>query len=62
MHILYPLKVEFTGLLSEFSWMTAIVVRLNDDLGDVGDVLVSVTVHGLKSNRVRIGIGQRRTS
>ena len=37
--------------------MTAIIVRLNENLGDLGDVLVNVTVHDLSSNRVRIGIG-----
>jgi hypothetical protein len=56
-HARYPLTVEYVGEVPGFAWMTAIIVRLNDDLGDVGDVLVNVTAHGLKSNRVRIGIG-----
>jgi hypothetical protein len=34
--------------------MTAVTVRLNDNLGDVGDVLVGITLHGATSNRVRI--------
>jgi len=37
--------------------VTALIVRLNDSLGDVGDVLVGVTLRGTTSNRVRIGIG-----
>jgi hypothetical protein len=37
--------------------MTAVTVRLNDNLGDVGDVLVGINLHGAISNRVRIGIG-----
>ena len=53
----YPLTVEYAGAIAGFDWMTAVIVRLNDNLGDVGDVLVSVTVHDLQSNRVRIGIG-----
>jgi hypothetical protein len=39
------------------SGVTSVIVRLHDNLGDVGDVLVGITVHGIASNRVRIGIG-----
>ena len=56
-HTRYPLTVEYVGGVPGFAWMTAIIVRLNDNLSDVGDVLVNVTAHGLRSNRVRIGIG-----
>lgn len=53
----YPLTVEYAGLVPGYTWMYSITVRLNDGLGNVGDVLVGVTVHGIASNRVRIGIG-----
>jgi Carboxypeptidase regulatory-like domain len=56
-HTRYPLTVEYVGSVPGFALMTAIVVRLNDNLGDVGDVLVRVTAHGMRSNRVRVGIG-----
>jgi hypothetical protein len=56
-HIQYPLTVEFAGSVPNLSNMTAVIVRLHDDLGDVGDVLVGITAHGITSNRVRIGIG-----
>jgi hypothetical protein len=56
-HIHYPLSVEYVGPVPSFSWMTAVIVRLNDNLGDVGDVLIGITVHGATSNRVRVGIG-----
>jgi len=56
-HIHYPLTVEYVGSVPNFSWMTAVTVRLNDNLGDVGDVLVGINLHGEISNRVRIGIG-----
>ena len=56
-HIHYPLTVEYVGSVTGFSWMTAVTVRLNDNLGDVGDVLVGITLHGSTSNRVRVGIG-----
>lgn len=53
----YPLTVEYVGTVPGFPWMTEVVVRLNDNLGDAGDVLVGITYHGMTSNRVRIGIG-----
>lgn len=55
----YPLKVEYLGPVAVGQqWVTQVIVRLSDDLGDVGDVLVRLTYGGLLSNRVRIGIGQ----
>ncbi|MBD0327323.1 MAG: heme-binding protein, partial [Pyrinomonadaceae bacterium] len=56
-HRVYPLTVEHVGPVPEQSWTTAIVVRLHDDMDDVGDVLVRITYHGMSSNRVRLGIG-----
>jgi hypothetical protein len=56
-HVRYPLTVEYVGTVSGYNWMTAVVIRLHDNLGDVGDVLVGITLHGATSNRVRIGIG-----
>ena len=56
-HIQYPLTVEYAGSVPNLSGVTSVIVRLNDNLGDVGDVLVGITVHGQSSNRVRIGIG-----
>ena len=53
----YPLAVEYVGAVPGQTWMTAVVVKLNDTLGDVGDVLVGITYQGVTSNRVRIGIG-----
>jgi hypothetical protein len=34
-----------------------IIVRLADDLTDVGDVLLRLNLHGMASNRVRVAIG-----
>jgi hypothetical protein len=56
-HIQYPLTVEYVGSVPNLSGITSVIVRLNDNLGDVGDVLVGISLHGLSSNRVRIGIG-----
>ena len=54
---IYPLKVEFVGPVPNFPGITMIVVRLADDLGDVGDVLIRLNLHGMSSNRVRVAIG-----
>jgi uncharacterized protein (DUF1800 family) len=54
---IYPLRVEYVGQVPNFPGITMIVVRLADDLGDVGDVLLRLNLHGMSSNRVRIGIG-----
>ena len=56
-HIQYPLTVEYVGSVPNLSGVTSVIVRLHDNLGDVGDVLVGITKHGQSSNRVRIGIG-----
>ncbi len=53
----YSLPVEYVGTVPGFPWMTSVVVRLNDNLGEVGDVLVRITLRSVNSNRVRIGIG-----
>lgn len=53
----YPLTVEYVGKVPGFEWMSSVIVRLNDGLGDVGDVLVRLSYRGVASNRVRIGIG-----
>ncbi len=55
---IYPLHVEFVGTVPNFPGITMIVVRLADDLGSVGDVLLRLNLHGMSSNRVRIAIGQ----
>ncbi len=54
---LYPLRVEYVGQVPNFPGITMIVVRLADDLGDVGDVLLRLNLHGMASNRVRVAIG-----
>jgi len=54
---IYPLKVEYVGRVPDFPGITMIVVRLADDLGDVGDVLLRLNLHGMSSNRVRVAIG-----
>ncbi|HEY6046286.1 MAG TPA: heme-binding protein [Pyrinomonadaceae bacterium] len=56
-HKNYPLAVEYVGPVPDQTWATSIIVRLNDQLSDVGDVLVGITFRGVRSNRVRLAIG-----
>jgi len=55
----YNLKVEYVGQVpgSESGQLSEVIVRLSDDLTNVGDVLMQLTYQGMTSNRVRIGIG-----
>jgi len=56
-HRIFPLTVESAGKVPGFDWLSCIVIRLNYDLRDVGDVLVRIRWRELSSNRVRLGIG-----
>ncbi|MGH9967219.1 MAG: heme-binding protein [Pyrinomonadaceae bacterium] len=56
-HNIYSLAVEHVGPVPNRSWATAIVVKLNADMGDLGDVLVRIQYRGVASNRVRVAIG-----
>lgn len=63
----YPLTVEYVGQVppatdalgntTDFRGISMIVVRLNDAMGDLGDVLLKLNLHGMSSNRVRMYIG-----
>lgn len=56
-HVVHALAVEHVGPVPGQEWMNSIVVRLGDEIGDLGDVLVRVSYRGVASNRVRVGIG-----
>ena len=56
-HVIYPLRVEFVGPLADLPDTNQIVIRLTGDLENAGDVLITITVHGLTSNKARISIG-----
>src|SRR5213080_3681992 len=58
-HAHYPLKVEYVGQVPNFDGVYMVVLRLNDLMtSNLGDVLVRLNLHGMGSNRVRVGIGQ----
>jgi uncharacterized protein GlcG (DUF336 family) len=56
-HRIYQLEVEYVGPVPEQEWISSIILRLNEQMSDPGDVLVGITWHGMQSNRVRVGIG-----
>ncbi|HEX8492261.1 MAG TPA: hypothetical protein VF658_05430 [Pyrinomonadaceae bacterium] len=53
----HSLIVEYVGKVPGFDWLTSVIVRVRDDWGDVGDVLIGISLRGTASNRVRVGIG-----
>ena len=53
----YTLTVESIANVRGQTWLNYLIVRLSDDLTDVGDVLVSIKYRNVSSNRVRLGIG-----
>jgi uncharacterized protein (DUF1800 family) len=58
-HVHYPLQVEYVGQVPNFEGIYMVVVRLNDLMtSNLGDVLLRLNLHGMASNRVRVGIGQ----
>ncbi len=52
----YPLTVEYVGTVPGFSWLTAVVVVLPNNLPVASDILVSATWQARISNKARIKI------
>ena len=52
----YPMTVEFVGKIPGFDWLTEVVVRLPDTLPANQSVLVSATLRGKTTNKVRVRI------
>ena len=54
--ISFTLPVESLRVVPDFDWMNMVVVRLPDDTTLNGDLAVTLTLRGLKSNTVLVGI------
>ena len=54
--VIHPVTVEFVGKVPGFDSLTQLVIRLPDGLPSNSDVLVSITLHGQTSNKVRIHV------
>ena len=52
----YPLLVEYVGNTPNQNWLAQINVRLPDNLANAGNVLVSIKVRGVQSNKVLVSI------
>ncbi len=56
-HNIHQLTVEYVGPVPEQEWVSSIILRLDDQMDDTGDVLIGISYHGMLSNRVRVAIG-----
>jgi hypothetical protein len=55
-HRIFSLTVEFVGKVPSLDEFTQVNVRLPDGIAGSGDVLVSVKLRGVESNKVLVGI------
>ena len=56
-HNTYALTIEYVGPTPGQEWATSVIIRLNEQMGDLGDVLIGIRYNAVRSNRVRVGIG-----
>ncbi|HEX8709432.1 MAG TPA: hypothetical protein VF723_14400 [Pyrinomonadaceae bacterium] len=52
----YLLPVEYVGKVPGFSWLTQVTVRLPEELAKVGNVMVSISLHGKTSSKVALQV------
>jgi uncharacterized protein (TIGR03437 family) len=52
----YPLDIEFVGKVPNFDSFTQVNLRLPNELANAGDVLVSLSLRGVASNKVVINV------
>lgn len=52
----YPLLVEYVGPVPNLNWLSQINVRLPDNIANAGNVLVSIKLRGVQSNKVLVSI------
>ena len=50
----YALAVEGIRKVPNFPWLTQVTVKLSDELQGVGEVLISVSLRGVRSNKVPV--------
>ena len=55
-HRMFPLTVEYVGKVHSLDVFTQVNVRLPDGIAGAADVLVSISLRGVASNKVVIGI------
>ena len=52
----YPLQIEFVGKVPNFDSFTQVNLRLPNELSNAGEVLVSLSLRGIASNKVVINV------
>jgi uncharacterized repeat protein (TIGR01451 family) len=52
LHRIYNLPIETARPLPGFEWITQVTVKLTDQMSNVGDLTLSISLHGVTSNRV----------
>ena len=55
-HQIFPLTIEYVGKVHGLDLFTQVNVRLPDGIAGAGDVLVSIKLRGVESNKVLVGI------
>jgi len=55
-NVSYNLPVESLTIVPGFDWLYGVIVRLPDDTALKGDLSITLTLRGLKSNTVLIAI------
>ena len=50
----YTLPVEFVGKVPGYDWLTEVVVRLDEQVTDVGDLNITLTLRGAPTNTTLI--------
>jgi hypothetical protein len=51
-----PLEIEFVGKVPTYDWLTQVVLKLNDQIALTGDVKIKITLRGVTSNTVLVGV------
>ena len=50
----YNLPVEYVGKVPGYDWLTSVVVRLDEQVTDVGNLNITLTLRGTPTNTVVI--------
>jgi hypothetical protein len=53
-HKLYPLTIEFIGKTSQYDWLTQIVIKLPENLGNINALWMKINYRGAVSNKALI--------
>ena len=52
----FPLSVEHVGKLADVNWLTQINLRMSDEVSNLGDIMVSIRLRGVTSNKVLVNL------